>query len=377
MIEVQDVLRKYFADFLDVYSISYEQFKVVNSLLACRTASLGAHVDICDNCSHSHVSYNSCRNRHCPKCQHSSIQKWLSKQQEALLDVQYFHVVFTIPEALNGIALLNRKFFYDLLFKSASETLLELASDSKYLGADIGFSSILHTWGQNLSFHPHLHCVVSGGGLDSTNNRFVKSKDNFFIPVKVLSRKFRGKFLFYLKQAFYNNDIVISSSSNNIDFPSLLDSLYSTEWVVFCKPSFEHVGAVLKYLSSYTHRIAISNSRIISMDDGIVIFKFKDYKDNNRQKVMSLSAVEFIRRFLLHVLPNRFVKIRHYGFLANRNRKKKLMICRRILGLSKFLYNLLSDSNANAGSIRSYVCPSCNNGRMRYSQFISSVQLLC
>lgn len=378
MIEVQDILGKYFKDFIGEYSASSHHFKTVNALLACRSAALGSHVDTCDNCGHTKVSYNSCRNRHCPKCQYTNSQSWLSNQQAYLLDISYFHVVFTIPDSLNEIVLFNQKSLYSLLFKASSETLLELSKDKKFLGANIGFSSILHTWGQNLSFHPHVHCIVTGGGLDDIGKNFIKSKSNFFIPVKVLSSLFRGKFLFYLKELFQDNALTFPDHILDCDtyFYDLIDSLYSKDWVVFCKPSFDNPNAVLKYLSSYTHRIAISNSRILSMDNGIISFSYKDYRANSNKKIMSLSAIEFIRRFLLHVLPHKFVKVRHYGILSNRNRKKNISICRKILGISSFLYNLLTSSFDDSNSYK-HICPVCNIGHMNFSYLIPSVRLLC
>jgi hypothetical protein len=243
--------------------------------------------------------------------------------------------VFTIPDIINTVALQNQKIVYATLFKAVSETLLELASDKKYLGAQIGFTSILHTWGQNLMHHPHIHCIVPGGGLSGCN-KWINSREKFFIPVRVLSRKFRGKFLYYFKKAFQDNTLKFYGSIENLawepDFQSLINTLYTLEWVVYCKAPFKGPEHVVEYLGRYTHRVAISNNRIISVEDGQVTFKWRDYKDSNKEKLMTLDVMEFIRRFLLHVLPNRFVKIRHYGILGNRNRKTKLRLSKRLTG---------------------------------------------
>jgi len=377
MIEVADILREHFSDFLECYSIPYEKYKTLNALINCRTAALGAHVDTCDSCGHESPSYNSCRNRHCPKCQQSQTDKWLSKQQEALLDVPYFHTVFTVPNTLYPFMLSNQALTYNLLFKAASETLLELAASDKFLNAKIGFTSILHTWGQNLAYHPHLHCIVMGGGLDSTKSHFVKSRKDYFLPVKVLSKVFRGKFIFYLKKALENplpTFVFPDTSVPQVDyFPNLIKSLYKHDWVVYTKPTFDHPQAVLKYLSNYTHRIAISNTRIISLKKGMVNFYYKDYKDNSKKKTMTLTAVEFIRRFLMHVLPTGFVKTRHYGLLCNRSGKENLKICRKLLGISTVLYNLIIQNKVSS----LYNCPSCKKGHMHFSHILQQNPMRC
>lgn len=270
---------------------------------------------------------------------------------------------------------LNQSFAYNLLFKAASETLLELSASKKFLNAKIGFTSVLHTWGQNLSYHPHLHCVVTGGGLDCTNSHFVTSNKDYFLPVKVLSNVFRGKFKFYFDKAI--NDSLVSFtlpdniSSTDMYFSNLIRSFYDHDWVVFSKPTFNNPQAVLNYLSTYTHRIAISNYRIISLEDGVVSFSYKDYKD--KKKVMSLTAVEFIRRFLMHVLPSGFVKIRHYGLLCNRYREKHLKICRKLIGVSLFLYNLIIKTTISS----SYTCPRCRKGYMHFSHVLKSINMRC
>lgn len=281
----------------------------------CRTERLGGHLDVCPECGFARPSYNSCRNRHCPKCQTLAKEKWIDNQKYDLLNVGYFHVVFTVPDILNEVILLNQEKLYKLLFRTVAETMQELSSDKKYLGATIGFTSVLHTWGQNLCFHPHIHCIVPSGGL-TKDLKWRSSRQKFFLPVKVMSRKFRGKFLALLKEL--NPDIT----------PDLLDNAYRKEWVIYCKPPFKTAACVVEYLGRYTHRVAISNNRILKFENGMVSFKWRDYKDSCKCKVMTLTAEEFIRRFLLHILPARFMKIRHYGILGNRNKMKKLNICK-------------------------------------------------
>jgi len=315
MVEVQDILLKYGADFKAKHHLSYEQLKAMNAIQKCRTAELGGHLDICSSCGYSKPSYNSCRNRFCPKCQSLAKEKWINNQKCDLLNVQYFHVVFTVPAELNPVFYENQSICYNLLFRSVSETLQELAHDKKYLGASLGFTAVLHTWGQNLHYHPHIHCIVPAGGLDKSGV-WKNSRKKFFLPVKVLSAKFRGKFLALLKEA-------LPSVSANI-----IDTCYSQKWVVYCKPPFKNAGYVVEYLGRYTHRVAISNNRILSMDNGKVTFKWRDYSDGNKQKVMTLSADEFMRRFFMHVLPKGFSKIRHFGFLSSRGKHLNLKRCK-------------------------------------------------
>ncbi|MCL4377165.1 MAG: IS91 family transposase [Actinobacteria bacterium] len=338
MIEVQDIFLKHGMTYCNKRSLPFHIRKAIFNIISCRTASLGGHVDECDDCGHIKISYNSCRNRHCPKCQTLAKERWLEERKKDLLPVGYFHVVFTIPEELNFLTLTNQKQMYSILFKAVSETLLELSRNPKYLGAEIGFTTILHTWGQNLMNHPHLHCVVPSGGLSLNGSKWIDSKKDFFIPVKVLSRKFRGKFLYYLKKAYYSNDLKFSKEIKDLRlkeaFQCFIDKLYNKEWVVYCRPPFGSAERVLEYLGRYTHRVSISNNRIISYENGIVVFKWRDYRDNNKEKYMTVTAEEFIRRFLMHILPSKFVKIRHYGILSNRNRLKKLKTCKQLLKIS-------------------------------------------
>lgn len=334
MSEIQDIFTQCSEEFLSGNHVSFEQLKAINAIKNCRTDGLGGHIEICDTCGNVHVSYNSCRNRHCPKCQGMAREKWIYDRQQDILPIKYFHVVFTIPGELYPIFRMNQKLLYDILFKASSQTLLELSSDKKYIGAQIGFISVLHTWGQNLMFHPHIHCIVTGGGLSENENSWRNSKKNFFIPVKVLGKKFRGKFLCYLKDEYYANELKLYGDSHRLMdkfvFSDFIDNLFKKNWVVYCKKPFENESCVINYLGRYTHRVAISNSRIVDFKDKKVTFKWKDYKDNNRNKIMTLDASEFIRRFLLHVLPKGFVKIRYYGLLSNRNRNLKLARCKNI-----------------------------------------------
>jgi hypothetical protein len=333
MIEVQDVFLKYGEEYRQKHRLPVHILKAMSAIECCRTASLGGHMTVCEDCGAVQISCNSCRNRHCPKCQTLARERWVENQKSNLLNVGYFHVAFTIPDTLNTIVLQNRREMYNLLFKASAETLSELAGDKKYLGARIGHTAVLHTWGQNLMHHPHIHCIVPGGGL-SPLGKWVNSRKKFFIPVRVLSRKFRGKYLFYLKQlynqnklAFYGNQAYLS---NGKDFERLLTTLYSKEWVVYCKPPFKDSACVVEYFGRYTHRVAISNNRIVSVHVGKVTFKWRDYKDANKWKLMTLPADEFIRRFLIHFLPHRFMKIKHYGLLGNRNKSIKLSLCRQL-----------------------------------------------
>lgn len=339
MIEVQDIFLECGLDYCNNHNLPLHLRKVISDIISCRTSELGGHVDECEDCGHTRISYNSCRNRHCPKCQTVSKERWLENRKNDLLPVSYFHVVFTIPEELNFLTLTNQEKMYSVLFKAVSETLLELSRDAKYLGAEIGFTTILHTWGQNLMNHPHIHCVVPSGGLSLDGTRWINSKKDFFIPVKVLSRKFRGKFLYYLKKEYYNNTGLkfigdMETLKYKDVFQCFIDKLYKKEWVVYCKPPFGSAEHVLEYLGRYTHRVAISNNRIVAFENGYVVFKWRDYRDNNKKKHMIVTAEEFIRRFLMHVLPRKFVKIRHYGILSNRSRKIKLKRCRTILKVS-------------------------------------------
>jgi hypothetical protein len=368
MTEVADVFQQYGEAFRNQYSPPLQTLKAMSAIERCRTSALGGHVDACDECGHLKISYNSCRNRHCPKCQNLPKEKWLIDRKEDLLPVPYFHVVFTLPSELNDLALRNKKELYNLLFKASAETLQTLAADPKVLGAQIGFTSILHTWGQNLTEHPHVHCIVTGGGLSPDQTQWISSKSKFLFSVKVMSALFRGKYLAFLQEQQQRSPL--KSKEDAQTFKALLSQLYQKDWIVYCKPPFQSPEHVLKYFGRYTHRVAISNHRICHLANGKVTFTWRDYKDGNRKKTMTLTAIEFIRRFLLHILPQRFVKIRHYGLISNANRKTKLAHCRKILGVppkkkeetheketwSEFLFRITG--------VDPTLCPACGKGHM-------------
>jgi hypothetical protein len=334
--QLGDILRTHGPGYAAHHPVAPEQAKVLRRLAACRTAALGGHVDTCGACGFTRASYNSCRDRHCPKCQASKRAEWLETRLERLLPVPYFHVVFTVPDILYPLMLHNQRQLYGLLFRTASATLLTLAADPSRLGAQIGITALLHTWGQNLLFHPHLHCVVTGGGLSPDGQRWLACKPRFFLPVKVLGKLFRGKFLAGLKDAYHAGLLDLGGSTAALadakTFRRLLDDCYTRNWVVYAKPPFGGPEHVFRYLGRYSHRVAISNSRLRGLDDTQVSFEWKDNANGHQTKVMRLDIEEFIRRFLLHVLPKGFVRIRHYGLLASVNVATDLEQCRRLLG---------------------------------------------
>ncbi|MCI0539717.1 MAG: IS91 family transposase [Verrucomicrobiales bacterium] len=375
-LEVGDVIRKYTPAFLDRYDgvLSIDQRRVLEDLALCRTAALGGHVEECDQCGQRRIAYNSCRNRHCPKCQAMARARWMAERAKELLPVEYFHVVFTLPDDLAPIGLQNPRLVYNLLFRAAAQTMLQLAADPKHLGANIGFLAVLHTWGQNLHLHPHLHCVVPGGGIALDGSRWVPCRPGFFLPVRVLSRLFRGKFLAGFHAAFQREQVRLHGQLAGLAdakaFQDLLDKLYAKEWVVYAKRPFGGPEQVLKYLARYTHRVAISNHRLLKLEDDKVFFHYKDYADDSAQKVMGLDAVEFIRRFLQHVVPSGFVRIRHFGFLANRFRAERLKRCRQLIQDADASQVPASPSQEQATETGAESpsehqrCPHCGAGRM-------------
>jgi hypothetical protein len=366
--EVADVFRTYEKEFFARWGhvLGPHQRKAFAAIRDCRTAALGGHVEYveqCDECGHRVISYNSCRNRHCPKCQASSRAKWLAEREAELLPVPYFHVVFTLPETIAGLALQNAREIYGILFRAASETLLTIAADPRRLGAAIGFLAVLHTWGQNLHLHPHLHCVVPGGGIGQEGASWVGCrKQSFFLPVQVLGVRFRNVFLTYLRKAFQRGKLRFHGEMAGLAklaaFEALCHRAKRKKWVVHAKPPFGGPQQVLKYLARYTHRVAISNSRIVSMEGGRVTFLWKDYAGGNKTRIMTLDAVEFIRRFLLHILPTGLVRIRQFGFLANRARGKKLALCRILLDAPTAPQNVAVEPREPKP------CPVCKTGHL-------------
>lgn len=336
-LEVADVFRRHGAAYRQAHAghIGRVEHRVMGAIEACRTAALGGHVEQCADCGFTRQAYNSCRNRHCPKCQGLARAEWLAERQAELLPTQYFHVVFTMPSAVAEIAFQNKAIVYGILFKAAAETLRTIAADPKHLGAQVGLLAVLHTWGQNLHHHPHVHCVVPGGGPSLDGTRWVSCRTGFFLPVRVLSRLYRRLFLENLQVAFDAGALGFFGDLAHLAQPAALSRLLARtrqiEWVVYAKPPFGGPEQVLAYLGRYTHRVAIANSRLVNIDDDKVAFGWKDYRHHDKAKVMTLAADEFIRRFLLHTLPDGFHRIRHYGFLANGHRAAKLDLCRRLL----------------------------------------------
>lgn len=335
--EVAEIIRTHGKSFIEKNRswLTWLQVRVLFAIEHCRTAALGGHLDRCCQCGHEATCFNSCRSRHCPKCQTNARNRWLAERDKELLPVKYVHVVFTIPHELSWLALQNKKVVYDLLFRASAATLLEIAADPKHLGAHIGFLSVLHTWGQNLQHHPHVHCVIPSGGLSPDYERWIHPRYAFFLPVKALSRVFRGKFIAGLEHAFQQGKLRFPGSLKSLDtttaFHAFLRILFRQDWVVYAKRPFGGPQHVLQYLARYTHRVAISNHRIIQVADGNVTFRWKDYAHKGKQKLMTVTAAEFLRRFLLHTLPRGFVRIRFCGFLANRRRGACLPLCQALL----------------------------------------------
>ncbi len=386
-VEVGDIFRQYGQAYRDSHKLPLVILKAMSSIEACRTAALGGHVDECDSCKHTRISYNSCRNRHCPKCQSLAKERWLQARKDELLPVNYFHAVLTIPSELNPLTLINQKELYDILFKSGRETLRELGNDPKHLGAEIGTIAILHTWGQNLMEHPHLHCIVPCGGLSKDGKswlfpRKASKKKPFFVHVNIISELFKKKFLDYLIKSYKTGKLKfagkITHLGQNTEFKKLCDNLYDKKWITYIKRPFGGPEQVLEYLGRYTHRVAISNERILKLENGKVIFRYRDYRDGNKTKLLKLEVFEFIRRFLLHILPNNYYKIRYSGIFSNRNRTKKIKICKELLGITKekeepekpqswedLLFKLTGEDPR--------ICPSCKKGRMVRSGELSPV----
>jgi len=375
--EVADVIHmvkkaKSFKSFFE--SLTWEQIKVLRAIVRCRTSALGGHRDRCSKCGYTvAISYNSCRNRHCPKCQTNARDKWLRNRQQELLPVEYYHLMFSVPHQLISLMWQNKEILFDLMFKTAAATLLEIAADPKHLGAKIGFFGILHTWGQVMNRHPHIHFVVPGGGLSPDHTRWIPLRYEFLLPVKVLSKVFCGKFIDGLRQAYEKGQLSFHGKckrlSNKAAFDSFLYTLSRQDWVVYAKPPFDGPEHVLHYLGRYTHRVAISNHRIVSVSDSQVTFRWKDYKNNNKIRTATLSCEKFLNRFLQHILPKGFMRIRHFGLLANRKRKELLAHCRILLNYKSVLECV--DSSSESGV---WKCPHCH-GLMRVIARFSAMQL--
>lgn len=383
-LEAADIFRRHGAAWRAANGahLSLGQRRVMSAIELCRTAALGGHVERCDDCAYTRIAYNSCRNRHCPKCQWRAAQRWLAAREAELLPVPYFHLVFTLPAEIGAIAYQNKAAVYGLLFTAAARTLMTIAADRKHLGAEIGVTAVLHTWGQNLDHHPHVHCIVPGGGVSLDGARWIACRPGFFLPVRVLSRLFRRLFLDGLAALFdagrlrFFNDL--AGLAERAAFSARLAPLRTQEWVVYAKRPFAGPKQVLAYLARYTHRVAIANSRLIEQTDDHVVFRWKDYRAKGRakNKVMTLAAGEFIRRFLLHVLPDGFNRIRHYGLFANGHRAEKLALCRRLLDVPatdhKAEMIAANDDSAAASSIDPPPCPCCGGRMIRVESFDGS-----
>jgi hypothetical protein len=362
--------------------ISKLKWKVVNAIISCRTTKLGGHKIECSNCHYTEISYNSCRNRHCPKCQTMARLKWVEERMDELLPIPYFHVVFSLPDILNKLTLCNKKVIYNILFKTVKETLIEAAANQKNLGAKIGVISVLHTWGQNLNEHPHMHCVVTGGGLSKDGTEWICCKQDFFISVKILSALFRGKFLDYLMKAYNAGELKFYGAIKDLEIPEhfkqFMNESYKKVWITYSKKPFSRADHVLKYLGRYTHRIAISNYRIVNISGDKVSFRYKDYKDDSKVKIMTLDASEFMRRFLLHVLPKGFMKIRFYGILSNHNKKAEMQKCRELLDVVKKEEKKQvswQDLILRITGKDVKICPKCKTGKLESVEMIVKYHL--
>jgi hypothetical protein len=378
-LEVADIIRAAGDAFIERnrHWLRWKHVKVLLAIQRCRTAALGGHLDECTRCGHRAISYNSCRDRHCPKCQTAARDRWIAARRRELLPTRYLHVVFTLPHRLAPLVLQNKKILYDLLFRTSAETLREVARDPRHLGAEIGFFSVLHTWSQKLNLHPHVHCVVPAGGLSLDHTHWVRSRDNYFLPKKVLRKVFRGKFVAALKQAFQNGQLNFHGDLKLLadpkTFAAWLRPLFRENWVVYLKAPFGGPAYVLQYLGRYTHRVAISNHRLVSFADGQVTFRWRDSAHHNEQKLLALSLDEFLRRFLLHLLPKGFVRIRNFGFLANCKRATLLPLCFQLLGAAP--EPQAEQPASSAGDAPDlYRCPKCG-GPMKVIERLTATEI--
>jgi len=379
-LEVADIIRAAGELFIEQnrHWLRWKHVKVLRAIERCRTAALGGHLDECTRCGYRAISYNSCRNRHCPKCQTAARDRWIAARQKELLPTRYLHVVFTLPGRLAPLVLQNKKVLYGLLFRSSAETLVEVARNPEHLGAEIGFFSVLHTWSQQLNLHPHVHCVVAAGGLSPDHTRWIHARENYFLPKKVLRKVFRGKFVNALKEAFQNGQLNFHADlkllANPKTFAAWLRPLFRGNWVVYLKPPLGGPEYVLQYLGRYTHRVAISNHRLVSFADGQVTFRWRDSADGNKQKLLPLSVNEFLTRFLLHILPKGFVRIRNFGFLANRRRTALLPLCFQLLGTTP-QPPAEEHSSSSEEPAELYRCPHCG-GPMKVLERLTAAEIL-
>lgn len=362
---IQDVFQKFGVDYINQYNLSDEQWKVFNAITKCKTKELGIHIITCSECGEVTIGFNSCRNRHCPMCQSYAREKWIENESSYLLDCPYFHIITTVPSELNELALYNQKEFYNILFKATSESILELADDQKWLGAKVGITSILHTWGQTMEFHPHIHNIVTGGGI--SNNKWIESKENYIFKVQVLSSLFKQKFLIMLKNIELNLPEDMKTLKDPKELNNFLRPLYNKDWVTYIEPPKGSPENVIEYVGRYSFRVAISNYRIKNIDDNNVTFEYKDYKDNSKIKEMTITGIEFIRRFMLHVLPEYFTKIKHYGILANRNKKSIIKLCKILIGQK--IFSDFTTKNNNQRNLIEFKCEKCGCNKFNYSFF--------
>lgn len=355
---IRDIFINYGNDYTKKHNLSNEQWKVFNAIRNCGTKQLGYHICTCEECGEEYFGYNSCRNRHCPMCQNYAREKWINNESSYLLDSKYFHIITTVPYELNEIFLYNKKICFNILFKATSKSILELCNDPKWLGAKVGITSILHTWGQTMEFHPHIHSIVTGGGLN--NNKWIFCDKDYLFKVQILGSLFRGKFLYYLKHEFNN----LNTKFNDLkSFNKFLEPLYNKTWITYVEPPKGKAKNVIEYVGRYSFRVAISNNRIKCVKDGKVTFEYKDYKDNSKIKLMTISAEEFIRRFLMHVLPEKFTKIKHYGLLSNRNKKNNIRLCKLLI--SKILTNEFVSTISRR--FYEFKCEKCGSTNFKYT----------
>lgn len=354
---IQDIFLIYGDEYIKNNNLSNEQWKVFNSIRNCKTKTLGYHICTCSECGEEYLGCNSCRNRHCPMCQSYAREKWINKESSYLLDSKYFHIITTVPYELNKIFMFNQEICYNILFKATSESILELADDDKWLGAKVGITSILHTWGQTMELHPHIHSIVTGGGLK--NNKWIFCNKDYLFKVQVLGSLFKGKFLHYLKHEF---DKLTTEFNDLKSFNKFLEPLYNKTWITYIEPPKGKPENVIEYVGRYSFRVAISNDRIKNIDNGKITFEYKDYKDNSKIKQMTITAEEFIRRFLLHILPDGFTKIKHYGILSNRNKKNNIKLCKLLI--SKILCNEFI--NTTSRIFKQFRCKKCGSNNFDY-----------